>query len=214
MPKRRKRLTAVEKEYRRIRKNLQSWVRAENRRGFIYDTEKLIPKIPKKITRGSINRLKKLIPEKRRSYAIAYVDFNTGEIFTPKEGRKRYRQDRKLYQQTGNMDAFAKAPDSSSIILENFYDLISSYVYGRWDRRVTDRRDMAKSWIDRIVNTYGEDAAAKMLEEGKRKGNWLSAKEAYDVIRLKASLNEMLTYLKVPENEKRSFMENEFYDEE
>lgn len=41
-----------------------------------------------------------------------------------------------------------------------------------------------------------------MLEEGKRKGNWLSAKEAYDAIRLQASLNEMLTYLKVPENEK------------
>lgn len=214
MPKRRKRLTAVEKEYRRIRKNLQSWVRAENRRGFIYDTEKLIPKIPKKITRGSINRLKKLTPEKRRSYATAYVDFNTGEIFTPKEGRKRYRQDRKLYQQTGNMDVLASAPYISRIILENFYDLISSYVFGRWDRRVTDRRDMAKSWIDRIVNTYGVDAAAQMLEEGKRKGNWLSAKEAYDVIRLKASLNEMLTYLKVPENEKRSFMENEFYDEE
>lgn len=49
MPKRRKRLTAVEKEYRKIRKNLQAWVRAENRRGFIYDTEKLIPKIPKKL---------------------------------------------------------------------------------------------------------------------------------------------------------------------
>lgn len=214
MPKRRKRLTAVEKEYRRIRKNLQSWVRAENRRGFIYDTEKLIPKIPKKITRGSINRLKKLTPEKRRSYATAYVDFNTGEIFTPKEGRKRYRKDRKLYQETGNMDVLATAPDISSIILENFYDLISSYVFGRWDRRVTDRRDMAKNWIDRIVNTYGADAAAQMLEEGKRKGNWLSAKEAYDAIRLQASLNEMLTYLKVPENEKRSFMENEFYDEE
>lgn len=214
MPKRRKRLTAVEKEYRRIRKNLQSWVRAENRRGFIYDTEKLIPKIPKKITRGSVNRLKKLTPEKRRAYATAYVDFNTGEILTPKEGRKRYRQDRKLYQETGNMDVFATAPDISSIILENFYDLISSYVFGRWDRRVTDRRDMAKSWIDRIVNTYGKDAAAQMLEEGKRKGNWLSAKEAYDAIRLQASLNEMLTYLKVPENEKRSFMENEFYDEE
>lgn len=214
MPKRRKRLTALEKEYRRIRKNLQSWVRAENRRGFIYDTEKLIPKIPKKITRGSINRLKKLTPEKRRSYATAYVDFNTGEIFTPKEGRKRYRQDRKLYQETGNRDVFATAPDISSVILENFYDLISSYVYGRWDRRKTDRRDMVKSWIDRIVNTYGIDAAAQMLEEGKRKGNWLSAKEAYDVIRLQSSLNEMLSYLKVPEDEKRSFMENEFYDEE
>lgn len=214
MPKRRKRLTALEKEYRRIRKNLQSWVRAENRRGFIYDTEKLIPKIPKKITRGSINRLKKLTPEKRRSYAKAYVDFNTGEIYTPKEGRKRYRQDRKRYQETGNMDVFATAPDISSVILENFYDLISSYVFGRWDRRKTDRRDMAKSWIDRIVNTYGIDAAAQMLEEGKRKGNWLSAKEAYDAIRLQSSLNEMLSYLKVPEDEKRSFMENEFYDEE
>lgn len=214
MPKRRKRLTAVEKEYRRIRKNLQSWVRAENRRGFIYNTEKLIPKIPKKITRGSVNRLKKLTPEKRRSYATAYVDFNTGEIFTPKEGRKRYRKDRELYRQTGNMDVFATAPAISNIILENFYDLISSYVFGRWDRRITDRRDMAKSWIDRIVTTYGADAAAQMLEEGKRKGNWLSAKEAYDAIRLQSSLNEMLTYLKVPENEKRSFMENEFYDEE
>lgn len=214
MPKRRKRLTAVQKEYRRLRKNLQAWVRAENRRGFIYDTEKLIPKIPKKVTRGSINRLKKLTPEKRRSYATHYVDFNTGEIFTPKEGRKRYRKDRELYRQTGNMDAFASAPYNSNIILENFYDLISSYVYGRWDRRKTDRRDMAKSWIDRIVNAYGANAAARMLEEGKRKGNWLSAKEAYDAIRLQSSLNEMLSYLKVPENEKRSFMENEFYDEE
>ena len=125
MAKRKKsKVSKVVSEYRRIRRNLLARVRAWSKRGLIFSDD-VIPSIPKKITQGSINRLNK-INKNLEKYQKAYVDFNTGELYSPQEGRKRYRKDRKLYQGGG----YEEAPQASKIIIENFYELISSYVYG------------------------------------------------------------------------------------
>ena len=197
MAKRKKsKVSKVVSEYRRIRRNLLARVRAWSKRGFIFSDD-VISAIPKKITQGSINRLNK-INKNLEKYQKAYVDFNTGELFTPQEGRKRYRQDRKMYQGGG----YEEAPQANKIIIDNFYGLISSYVYGSpWKGRITDRRDFATAWLNDAISKYGESKVAVMLEEGKANGNWLSAREAYDAIKLQNSLRAMASTLGAPAEE-------------
>lgn len=197
MAKRRKsKVSKVVSEYRRIRRNFLARVRAWSKRGFIFSDD-VIPSIPKKITQGSINRLNK-INKNLEKYQKAYVDFNTGELFTPKEGRKRYRQDRKLYRGGG----YEEAPQASKIIIENFYELISSYVYGSpWKGQITDRRDFAIAWLNDAIIRWGENRVAIILEQGKANGNWLSAREAYDAVKLQRSLRAMASTLGAPQEE-------------
>lgn len=197
MAKRKKsKVSKVVTEYRRIRRNFLARVRAWSKRGFIFSDD-VIPAIPKKITQGSINRLNK-VNKNLEKYQKAYVDFNTGELFTPQEGRKRYRQDRKLYQGGG----YEEAPQASKIIIENFYELISSYVYGSpWKGRQTDRRDFAVAWLNDAITRWGENRVANMLEQGKANGNWLSTREAYDAIKLQNSLRSMASTLGAPAEE-------------
>ena len=197
MAKRRKsKVSKLVIEYRRIRRNFLARVRRWSKLGFIF-SDNVIPSIPKKITQGSINRLIK-INKNLEKYQKAYVDFNTGELFTPKEGRKRYRQDRKLYRGGG----YEEAPQASKIIIENFYELISSYVYGSpWKGRITDRRDFAAAWLNDAIIRWGENRVAIMLEQGKANGNWLSAREAYDAVKLQRSLRAMASTLGAPQEE-------------
>ena len=189
-------VSKVVSEYRRIRRNFLARVRAWSKRGFIFSDD-VIPVIPKKITQGSINRLNK-INKNLEKYQKAYVDFNTGELFTPQEGRKRYRKDRKLYQGGG----YEEAPQASKIIIENFYELISSYVYGSpWRGRITNRRDFAVAWLNDAIIRRGENRVANMLEQGKANGNWLSAREAYDPVKLHHSLRSMASTIGAPQEE-------------
>lgn len=210
MAKRRKsKVSKLATEYRRIRRNFLARVRRWSKLGFIFSDD-VIPSIPKKITQGSINRLNK-INKNLEKYQKAYVDFNTGELFTPKEGRKRYRQDRKLYRAGG----YEEAPQASKIIIENFYELISSYVYGSpWKGQMTDRRDFAIAWLNDAIIRWGENRVAIMLEQEKANGNWLSAREAYDAVKLQRSLRSMASTLGAPQEEVDAVIEslwNEYF---
>lgn len=210
MAKRKKsKASKVVSEYRRIRRNFLARVRAWSKRGFIFSDD-VIPSIPKRITQGSINRLNK-INKNLEKYQKAYVDFNTGELFTPQEGRKRYRKDRQMYRAGG----YEEAPQASKIIIENFYELISSYVYGSpWKGQMTDRRDFAIAWLNDAIIRWGENRVAIMLEQEKANGNWLSAREAYDAVKLQRSLRSMASTLGAPQEEVDAVIEslwNEYF---
>ena len=183
-------------EYKRVRNNFLAKLRYWSKKGFVF-ADDAIPKIPKNITQGSINAILKRSKDYKK-YQIGYVDFNSEKLYTAQEGRKRYRQDNKRYRETGNYDQ----PSATSLIIENFYELISSYVYGSpWRGRITDRRDFASQWLAETINRYGEKKTAIMLQEGKANGNWLSAREAYDAIKLQNSLRSMTATLGAPQEE-------------
>lgn len=200
MAKKKRKSSKIEQEYRRIRRNFLARVRSWSRKGFIF-VDEVVPQIPKRITQGSINRLNK-INRNLSEYQQAYVDFNTGELFSPREGRRRYREDVKRYRETGNIDEYLLAPNSVDTIIENFYDLIQSYVYGSpWKGRLTDRRDFATAWLNDAIQRWEKKKVASMLQQGKANGNWLSAKEAYDAIKLQNSLRSMAQTLGASEQE-------------
>jgi hypothetical protein len=200
MAKKKRKSSKIEQEYRRIRRNFLARVRSWSRKGFIF-VDEVVPQIPKRITQGSINRLNK-INRNLSEYQQAYVDFNTGELFSPREGRRRYREDVKRYRETGNIDEYSSAPNSVDTIIENFYDLIQSYVYGSpWKGRMTDRRDFATAWLNDAIQRWEKKKVASMLQQGKANGNWLSVKEAYDAIKLQNSLRSMAQTLGASEQE-------------
>lgn len=200
MAKKKRKSSEIEQEYRRIRRNFLTRVRSWSRKGFIF-VDEVVPQIPKRITQGSINRLNK-INRNLSEYQQAYVDFNTGELFSPREGRRRYREDVKRYRETGNIDEYSSAPNSVDTIIENFYDLIQSYVYGSpWKGRLTDRRDFATAWLNDAIQRWEKKKVASMLQQGKANGNWLSVKEAYDAIKLQNSLRSMAQTLGASEQE-------------
>ena len=84
-----KKRTPVEKEYYRIRSNLLSTIREAEKRGFVFP-EDIVPSIPKKITEGSIRRLKKLSENKyKKLYEKSrYVSYE-GETYQGAVGRRK-----------------------------------------------------------------------------------------------------------------------------
>lgn len=67
-------------EYMKERRRIQQAISREKKSGYI-PPENLLPDIPKRITKASINRLKKITPKTIRSKS-ELVDFTTGEIIT------------------------------------------------------------------------------------------------------------------------------------
>lgn len=67
-------------EYMKERKRIQQAISRQKKSGYI-PQENLLPDIPKRITKASINRLKKITPKTIRSKS-ELVDFTTGEIIT------------------------------------------------------------------------------------------------------------------------------------
>lgn len=177
---------ALIKEYRRVRKNYLSRLRDWSKKGFIFSDE-ATPAIPQKVTQSSINRLKRY-NEDIFKRASGYIDFYDNKIYTVAEGRKRYRKDMERLKRGG----WENIPEGYKQIIDNFYDLISTYVYGSpRSGGITDRRDFATRWLDNAIARYGEKRVAVMLQMGKANGNWLSAREAYDEVRLANSLRQM-----------------------
>ena len=184
--KRTQKQSALIKEYRRVRGNYLSRLRDWSKKGFIFSDE-ATPAIPQKITQGSINKILRYNKD-IFARATAYVDFYDNKIYTVKEGRKRYRKDIVRLRGAG----WEKIPEGYKQIIDNFYDLISTYVYGgRSGAGITNRRDFATRWLDNAIARYGEKRVAVMLQMGKANGNWLSAREAYEEVRLANSLRQM-----------------------
>ena len=67
-------------EYMKERKRIRQAISQQKKSGYIVP-ENLLPDIPKRITKASINRLKKITPKMIRSKS-QLVDFTTGEIIT------------------------------------------------------------------------------------------------------------------------------------
>lgn len=74
-------------EYMKERKRIQQAISLQKKSGYIIP-ENLLPDIPKRITKASINRLKKITPKTIRSKS-ELIDFTTGEIITKESSNYR-----------------------------------------------------------------------------------------------------------------------------
>lgn len=81
----------INKAYSQQRRRIQRFIRSASKRGYRFEFE--IPKIPKKKTMGSVRRLQKITPESLYAKAI-FIDYDTGEIVSGKQGRTIENQKR------------------------------------------------------------------------------------------------------------------------
>lgn len=76
----------AERELRNLRKR----IRTAQKAGFVFQDN--IPAIPARVTKKFIDEIRSLRGAKLRERAVGYVDENTGELLTPKEGIKATKQ--------------------------------------------------------------------------------------------------------------------------
>lgn len=96
MPKKPAKVKAKSKyidEYRKERKRVRDFISRAKRKGEIIPAD-VLPPIPKRITQGSINRLKKLTAKALHEKATTYINTVTGEVMP--EGTTLIKQRREI----------------------------------------------------------------------------------------------------------------------
>lgn len=164
-----KQLSDVQQAYRKERRRIQRQINRMTNRA--YDVPELLPKIPKKITEASVRRLKKITTEKLYKES-RFVDIETGEILTSKEGQALERSRRKKPKQK------VQAPSPTPIApLESDYAMFDKNVLIVFTMEMTEifgRNEKLFNYITRWYNMslekYGVEEMAEVLEEAKSKG--------------------------------------------
>ena len=183
-------------EYKRIRKNLMQQYRSMIKRGY-YTEKNIIPPIPKRITEGSIRKLKKI--QQSLYDKMKYVSPETGEIIPGKKGkelaRKRGNEKRKITLQIKRERRTKNIANTSFFsrhIIDNFKERINPISK---NGKHNNTSDILNNWIDSLIELYGEEAVSQMLEDGAKDGNIVNYEIMYDETSAFKYINEMINYL-------------------
>ena len=130
-----KKYTKNQALYRKQIKRLKQAVRRLEKRGYVvsYDVPS---ELPKRVTSKTLDKLKKITPKVLREEHSSYVDRETGEVLTGKQGEiqekennARRREEKKNTQKDGERYDSTQGylPNGGDIIIDNILnDLISS----------------------------------------------------------------------------------------
>ena len=91
-----KKLTQTQKEYKKQRRRVQRAVKKLEKIGYIFD-ENVVPKIPKKITKASVQRLANITPEKLREKSEYIIG---EEVVKYKTHKKEIKQEIKRIRES------------------------------------------------------------------------------------------------------------------
>lgn len=169
MAKRKSKLTPTQQEYRRERQRIQRQINRMTKRG--YDVPELLPKIPKKITEASVRRLKKLTTEKLYKES-RFIDFETGEILTSKEGQALERSRRKKPKQKVQAPPPTPVapPEPNYVMFDKqiltVFTMEMTEIFGRNERLF----NYITRWYNMSLEKYGAEEMAEALEQAKAQG--------------------------------------------
>lgn len=190
MAKKRK-LTPLQVMYKKEVDRIKRAVKRAEKKGYIFE-EDVIPKIPKRVTKQAVERVKKYkTPDIYKK--AQKLDYETGELTKGTVARKQERseaskkgwEERKRKERT--IIDFAPIPINSDIIIYNFkYDV---------NRFPQSSAPMLLQWVDNMIARYGKDGVAEMLEESKATGVWISPQIAYDYNLILNMIADMLQFL-------------------
>ena len=155
--------------YRRERQRIQRQINRMTNRS--YDVPDLLPKIPKKITEASVRRLKKITTEKLYKES-RFIDIETGEILTSKEGRALERSRRKKPKQKVQAPPPAPVapPEPDYVIFDKqiltVFTMEMTEIFGRNEKVF----NYITRWYNRALEKYGAEEMAETLEQAKDEG--------------------------------------------
>lgn len=166
--------TQAEKAYNKEVNRINRFIKAAEKRGFIFNL-KILPPRPKKITQASVSRLKKIRPDvlyKKASYMTEDYKLMSGE-----EGRKRERQlaaekgAKKRLRKSKTTKPKPKGPPSIvDAVLATIEDLIARFpdgnVWTEWQRKIHEKhKNMLQGMLNTQIMLYGRPIIALRLEK-------------------------------------------------
>lgn len=179
----RKVLSPAEREYNKERRRIERQINRMSKRG--YDVkENVLPARPKRVTQASVNRLKKITTPKLYEKS-SYIDRETGEILSGKQGQKLERQARarnaaearKQRKQSSPRQVKrepAQAPVYEVEYVEfdqqilTVFQMEMTQIYGRNERLF----NYISRWFQLTRHRYGDEDFADALERSKAAGDW------------------------------------------
>lgn len=224
--KRKARVSPNKQAYRAQVKRIKSFIRGAEKRGYGFPVWS-IPKEPTRVTKGAIEALKQLTPERLYKEAI-YMNKDTGEVISGTERRAQERKEAAAKRQrTRRERANQGAPPSrAEQILSYIESEITWYeqTYSSKKRYTAGGKDI--TWIGFAVRDfyneqlakYGRVGVAKIVEPHPEIMEY-----AHDACRdskaewAETSLNRFITVLKgepLTDEEARAFSEDTDYNED
>lgn len=195
----------IREQYLKERRRIQRFIRSATKRGYIIP-ENILPDIPKRVTRASVSRLKKITPEKIYSKS-QYVSRETGEIKTGKAGRAEERKaaSRKAAETRRWKEEFY-IPRASDIILSNLRETLVSFVpSGQMSRfmqeNAVNNRNYALGILDDAIKELGEEQVAKNIQKNSQQISRLIEEILYTSDRQKVKISLVEFYNLVHDGE-------------
>lgn len=195
-----KKLTQLQLDYKKQVKRLKQAVRRAEKRGYIVP-ENVIPKQPKRITKKSVERLKKITTKEIYSKSEK-LDFETGELIPGEVARKqerseaakkaaKTRKEKRYNAEKGESEYYESQyetfPDGADIIIANFRAEMTRFPEVAYP--------IVTQWLDRLLRDYSKEDVAEMLENAAAQGLGVDYSIAYRDDLLLDRLSEMLDLL-------------------
>lgn len=165
MSKKKKQPTLLQVEYRKARRNLQARVRRLEKKGVMVEP---IPTIPKRITRGSINRLNKLTRKKLKETKVTIkFDVETGEILEEITRTKRKKKAEKHSELTAETETpeYISYDRITDIIITNVMSELSSVKSYISRPEARNNVDKIEHTINSLISQYGKREVATALNK-------------------------------------------------
>ena len=195
-----KKLTQLQLDYKKQVKRLKQVVRRAEKRGYIVP-ENVIPKQPKRITKKSVERLKKITTKEIYSKSEK-LDFETGELIPGEVARKQERSEAAKKAAKTRKEKRYNAEKGESEYYEPQYETFPSgadIIIGNFRAEMTRFPEVAQpivnQWIDRLLRDYSKEDVAEMLENAAAQGLGVDYSIAYREDLLLDRLSEMLDLL-------------------
>lgn len=163
--KKKKQPTLLQVEYRKARRNLQARVRRLEKKGVMVEP---IPTIPKRITRGSINRLNKLTRKKLKETKVTTkFDVETGEILEEITRTKRKKKAEKHSELTAETETpeYISYDRITDIIITNVMSELSSVKSYISRPEARNNVDKIEHTINSLISQYGKREVATALNK-------------------------------------------------
>lgn len=195
-----KKSTQLQLDYKKQVKRLKQAVRRAEKRGYIIPND-IIPEQPKRITRKSVERLKKI--STKEIYAKSEkLDFETGELIPGEVARKqerseaakksaKTRKEKRYNAEKGESEyyepQYEEFPSGADIVIQNFRAELTRFP--------EVAQPLVNSWLNRLLNDYSKEDVAEMLENAAAQGLGIDYSIAYREDLLLDRLSEMLELL-------------------
>lgn len=171
----RKPQTQAEKEYTKELRRIKAFIRQASKRGYTFD-DSIIPPKPKKVTKASVKKLKKITPKTMYQKA-EFLNPQTGDIVTGTEGRVFERRlaahkaqlTKAIKATTKKQKPKTELPKQGEIILHNVRATINAWSPGStwseyWKNVKENDKNKLVSMLDNAVESDGFNTVARRLQ--------------------------------------------------